>query len=76
MTEDYTKEIKMLADLYRSSGYRVLKKWLEGQLDVGFNKLLKKKNEETRGELCAELRAYKTVLNHVESAFNQAERDL
>jgi hypothetical protein len=74
MTEDYTEEIKALAEIYNTRGYRVLKKWLEGKLDEGFNKMLKKKTEETRGELAAELRAYKTVISHVESAFNESKR--
>lgn len=71
MAEDYRNEIEALAELYSYRGYKVLKKWIEDQLSGGFEKLLRKKTEETRGELAAELRAYKKVLIHVEEAWKQ-----
>lgn len=74
MREDYTKEVELLASLYSNSSYKVLKKWLEERIEAGFSKMLKKRTEETRGELAAELRAYKTVLNHVEDAFKQSRQ--
>lgn len=76
MEKDYTEEVKELASLYQTRGYKVLKVWLEEIIASGFDKMLRKKSEDSMKELAAELRAYKKVLTHVEQAYNESRKQV
>ena len=68
------EERESFARLYMNRDYKTLKNWLEEKVSAGIEKLLSKKKEETRGELAAELRAYRSVLKQVESAFKEVNK--